>query len=336
MSEFDELAILPGSPQECELLRRQLNSLNEQENTILAAAIQRQPPTTVAEAAEHLRSLDKYTVCTPAGSYRQLGIYYLEHETNCPPEIYPYVDLEQLGELYEDNHPGLFIGNCFVVYPPNPSMAHADQVVKKEELPHFLQKQAAPEQGRDECREQIIHLELEVRGQECLLVLPDDSEHLDQMRGNLEISDFAEAKINDIAFSVPYLADLIPTDAISVEGANEMAEYIEDMLSQDGALLKFCSVLEAEEPDNFPAALALAQNLDDYERVLDDTEEYGKAVLTHIGADDEIISTIDGYTDFDALGRDMMAEDGVLRTQFGLIRRLSAPFQEEAPGQVMT
>jgi hypothetical protein len=94
--------------------------------------------------------------------------------------------------------------------------------------------------------------------------------------------------------------------------------------------------LEAEEPDNFPAALALAQNLDYYERVLDDTEEYGKAVLTHIGADDEIISTIDGYTDFDALGRDMMAEDGVLRTQFGLIRRLSAPFQDETPGQVMT
>ena len=37
--------------------------------------------------------------------------------------------------------------------------------------------------------------------------------------------------------------------------------------------------------------------LDDYERVPDDPEEYGKQVLERIGADEELISTLDGFTD---------------------------------------
>ena len=38
---------------------------------------------------------------------------------------------------------------------------------------------------------------------------------------------------------------------------------------------------------------------------------------------------IDSYIDFDQLGRDMMKEDGVRQTAFGLVRRLSEPFPPE-------
>ena len=55
-------------------------------------------------------------------------------------------------------------------------------------------------------------------------------------------------------------------------------------------------------------------------------DEYGKQVLRRVGADDEVIDTIDGYMDFARLGEDAMKEDGVLRTEFGLARRLSKPF----------
>ena len=58
-------------------------------------------------------------------------------------------------------------------------------------------------------------------------------------------------------------------------------------------------------------------------------------VLRRIGADDELLETIDGYTDFEQLGRAMMEEDGVRRTEFGLVRRPSEPFpaekQEQSP-----
>ena len=55
----------------------------------------------------------------------------------------------------------------------------------------------------------------------------------------------------------------------------------------------------------------------------DDPEEYGKRVLEQIGADEELISTLDGFTDFEALGSFYMQEDGVRRTDFGLLKRLS-------------
>ena len=47
------------------------------------------------------------------------------------------------------------------------------------------------------------------------------------------------------------------------------------------------------------------------------------------------METIDGYTDFDQLGRAMMEEDGVRQTGYGLIRRLSKPFPEPEIGQTM-
>ena len=44
------------------------------------------------------------------------------------------------------------------------------------------------------------------------------------------------------------------------------------------------------------------------------------------GADEELISVIDGYMDFEQFGEDSMKEDGVRQTEFGLVRRLSSPF----------
>ena len=63
--------------------------------------------------------------------------------------------------------------------------------------------------------------------------------------------------------------------------------------------------------------------------------EYGREALRRIGADDELLDTIDGYTDFDELGRAMMEQDGVRQTGFGLVRRLSKPFPEPEVGQTM-
>ena len=46
---------------------------------------------------------------------------------------------------------------------------------------------------------------------------------------------------------------------------------------------------------------------------------------------------LDGFTDFDALGRSEMEADGVRETSFGSVRRLSAPWPRQEPelGQTM-
>ena len=99
----------------------------------------------------------------------------------------------------------------------------------------------------------------------------------------------------------------------------------------DGDLLKYLAVLSVEPPADFPGALRLALELDDYERITEGSYEYGQSVLRRIGADEELISVIDGYMDFEQFGEDSMKEDGVRQTEFGLVRRLSSPFDGQTP-----
>ena len=65
--------------------------------------------------------------------------------------------------------------------------------------------------------------------------------------------------------------------------------------------------------------------------------EYGRDALRLAGAGDEIFELLDGFTDFDALGRSEMEQDGVRETSFGSIKRLSAPFPQpdQEIGQTM-
>lgn len=151
-------------------------------------------------------------------------------------------------------------------------------------------------------------------------------------QGNYFQENYVGAKVS---FSVPYMDEHIPTTGVCVEDANELAWAIEGMQCEDGELLKYLSVLSVEQPGTMQEALRCAMNLDDYERIPEDTYEYGQTVLRRIGADDELIDTIDGYMDFEKLGEDAMVEDGVRRTEFGLIRRCSSPFAEETQAMEM-
>ena len=161
------------------------------------------------------------------------------------------------------------------------------------------------------------------------LVLPASEKQLEHTKQSLGIEDFAQAVIANAEYTVPYLNQLIPMDGITVEDANEMALCLQKMEQEDGELLQFCAVLEVEQPDTFAEAVSIAMAQDDYDRVPEDMDEYGKQVLRRAGADDEVIDTIDGYMDFAQLGRDSMTDDGVRLTEFGLVRRLNKPFPPE-------
>lgn len=183
-------------------------------------------------------------------------------------------------------------------------------------------------------RTMILTLATTERGD--TLVLPASEGQLNHAKKDLGIDDFSQAAIAGVDYAVPYLERLIPTDCVSVEDANALALCLKEMEQEDGEILKFCAVLQVEQPATFTEALNIAMDRDDYERVPEDMDEYGKQVLRRIGADDEIIDTIDGYMDFSQLGRDSMEEDGVRRTSFGLVRRLSEPFPPEPEiGQTM-
>ena len=121
-------------------------------------------------------------------------------------------------------------------------------VVQKEHLPRYSQ---APEPWRNENRDEMLCMTLRVDGKpDYTLVLPADEEYLDAVKAYLDIDVFADALLCDIRFKVPYIGELIrDTDCPAVEDYNDFAEALEDIWQQDGALLTYAAVLEAERPD---------------------------------------------------------------------------------------
>ena len=194
------------------------------------------------------------------------------------------------------------------------------------------------EPWRDESRDEMLRMTLRVDGKpDYTLVLPADEEYLDAVKNYLDIDVFADAMLCDIRFKVPYIGELIrDTDCPAVEDYNDFAEALEDIWQQDGALLTYAAVLEAERPDTLRGACELLQDLDNYQRITEDAYGYGQQRLQEtLGLDDEAIYELDGYMDFEKYGQDCMENDCVTKTEFGLLRRLDPPFPEQTQGQQM-
>ena len=194
------------------------------------------------------------------------------------------------------------------------------------------------EPWRDESRDEMLRMTLRVDGKpDYLLVLPADEEYLDSVKSYLDIDVFADAMLRDIRFKVPYIGELIcDTDCPAVEDYNDFAEALEGIWQQDGMLLTYAAVLEAEKPETLRGALELLQNLDNYQRITEGAYGYGQQRLQEtLGLDDEAICELDGYMDFEKYGADCMENDHVIETEFGRLRRLEPPFPEQTQEQQM-
>ena len=260
----------------------------------------------VLQAATHIKpsNMDCYEIIPEVTTHQALGRWLVEHdrlEEKVPRSLRPYLDYRSIGVDYCNAHEGEFLSAGYVGI----RMDAAEQILE--------------EQG-------TLHLTLATAESWYYLTLPASAEKLENAKRKLNVKDFAQAGITAVKFSAPQLNGLVPLDTICVEDANELALCLKEMEQEDGEERKFCAALEAEQPSTFAEALNIAIDIDDYELVPENSEEYGKQVLRRIGADDEIIDTIDGYMDFAQLGTDSLVEDGVRRTEFGLVCRLSMPF----------
>ena len=103
--------------QELDAVRRRVGTLTADEETILAAIILRYAPESTEQVMELLDHVSDYTILKGVNCYESLGRYYLTHETSVPEELYEYMNLDALGCRYEDEHPGVFVGNAYVQYP---------------------------------------------------------------------------------------------------------------------------------------------------------------------------------------------------------------------------
>ena len=128
---------------------------------------------------------------------------------------------------------------------------------------------------------------------------------------------------------------LVPSNLITVESANELASCLVKMRQKDYEVEKYLAILEAEQPETFQGALELASERDNYERVPMNLEAYGKASLRQIGADKAVLKAIDRFMDFAGYGEEAMERDGVMKTRFAAIRRVSKPMEQHPQEQTM-
>ena len=255
--------------------------------------------------------LDDYTVLPDVSTGSALGKYLVEHNVgNFPESVRPYLDYQIIGAEFYADHGGAYCRSGYAV--------------RKDVLPAEL---IEPEQDRQS--KWLMLLRLKTKSTATDLTLPANEKSMDSAKKKLGIDEFAEAVIVVVDYTLPYLATMIPQDCITVEDANELALAIEDMQQTDGELLKYLSVLETAQPDTFTEAYHLALDLNDYERVTGDKEEYGRMVLERLGADEDILNEIDDFMDYESFGEAWMREDGVVKTEFGLVRRLPEPLEQE-------
>ena len=194
------------------------------------------------------------------------------------------------------------------------------------------------EPWRNENRDEMLRMTLRVEGKpNYTLVLPADEEYLDAVKAYLDIDVFADAMLCDIRFKVPYIGELIrDTDCPAVEDYNDFAEALEDIWQQDGMLLTYAAVLEAERPDTLRGACELLQDLDNYQRITEGAYGYGQQRLQEtLGLDDEGIAELEGFMDFEKYGQLCMENDGVVTTEFGRLRCSEPPFSEQEQGMRM-
>lgn len=310
MTGYEDLKALPGTDRERGWLEERLETLSEKEKTVLSAAMLRWPPETMAEAINHLLSLEEYGICFPANNYAQLGKFYLRYEASVLEAAILYADLDRLGMMYEDKHPGLFIGNCFVVYPSAPPI-----------LRYTGQDTEIPDDTGWSVK---VKLASQAIPEGVWLRLPDYS----RVNGG---------KPDEVALALQALrarsldsCTLLDARCCLTEVGNLMEQYSDVVdLVNDGCDLgyvldeqdqgrphfmeRFAAALEYEGCHDLCLALDISQNLDCYKWVpSDDLKVVGVQKLREAGVPEELI--LSGCINLEGYASDLLEEAGYFLT----------------------
>ena len=342
LNDFDYLAQLPGEEQERRWLQERLETLSVREGTILAAATLKDPPEDMAQAINQLQTLDEYTVRMGAVSYEALGMAYLLNETKMPENALPFVDLTQMGTHYEDKHPGLFVGDCYVEYPRS-----VPQPV------YHGQGSPLPEDNDWSVKLKIASPAVPEGVWMCLPDLPNWDD--DTFQGEsltlraLHVQHWSECVLLDAQCILPEAGNLM-------EQYDDLADLLYDgqelgyVLAERGQgsptfMARYAAALELEHCRNLRFALDISQNLQCYDWVqCADLETSAEVLLLDAGVSEELIRA--SGIDLTAYKAHLLEQDGYTPTADGLgyIRRnakefhyqYSTPAQpQEEPGMAM-
>ena len=227
--------------------------MDSRERNIYAGALDGNSINDLNDMIRVAEQVSDYILIPNVNSDVTLGRYVavagqIQGDPRFPEAAWPYLDFAKIGAEYYAEHGGAY--------------TYAGYVLRKQDDELVREKKSK------------IQLDLSSSQAQVSVCLPATKEELERVKRTLGIDCFAEAAVTKVSFSVPYMDEHIPTTGVCVEDANELAWAIEGMQCEDGELLKYLSVLSVEQPGTMQEALRCAMNLDDYERIPEDTYEY--------------------------------------------------------------
>lgn len=305
--------------------RGHLKELSTKKGDELELAILKMDPDTSKDAVNLLLALPDYEVICPAGSYEQLGEYYLRYEVGRPALI-PFANLEQIGWNYEDSHLGIFVGDCFVGLPiQEPRQFYDGSNLDK--LP-------------DTDWSLRLKLASPAMPEGVWVCLPDnaieDDGRLDEIGlalRELKVQTVQECRLLDVRCSLPELS-------VGLDEYQDLADLIYDgnnlgyVLQEKGQgaphfLEKLRAALEYEHCHDLKLALDIAENLNCYDYCpASDVEQFGKEVLLRQGESVFQDPVLKGWIDLKAFGEAQLEQQGYLlnTSETGYIRRNGQEF----------
>ena len=281
--------------------------LGKQGDALLAEVLQR-PPSITVDAINCLLELPYYEVCYPAGSYEELGEYYLLYEAGAPASVLPYTELKAVGQRYAALTPGLFLDGCYVTVPYRP-LTHVYNRKNTEVL---------------DSRDWSLRLKLAsaAHADGVWLRLPDYSSLNDSKPDEIALAlrelkaeSLQECTLLDAKCSLPKVQNLMDQyNSLEdlVRDGNDLGFLLDERgQGTPGFEEKFAAVLEFENCYTLKLALDLGQNLSCYDFLpAGDIAQFGRDALAGHGSGDGEPLILFDCIDYRAYGASLLEQSG--------------------------
>lgn len=316
------LTLAEGLPEEA-WLKEHLSELSAKETIQLTAAVMKDAPKTGKDALECVLTAPAYEVWYPAGNYAELGSHYLKHEAEIPKDLLPYMDLDALGQLCEDENPGVFVGDCYVVYPNQASMQMNRITV------HDMDWSVKLKLSSSEKPDGVW-----LRLPDCSML--DDGAPADETAlalHTLGVTEIQDCHLLEAKCVLPQAGDLMAqySDIPNlIYDGNDLGFVLDEQgQGMPDFMERFTSALDFEGFCTLKLVLDIAQNLHCYDYIkADKVETYAREELKKAGVDLSSAPLADACIDYQEYGADLLDEQEYQLTAdgSGYIRRNEQEF----------
>lgn len=334
LHDHDETLLhLPGTAAEREWLEGHLEVLSVKERIALTAAVAREPPQDMAGAVNCLLSLEWYEVRGHADSYEVLGGFFCS-EQSIPMEQRPFFDKAALGRLYEKQHPGAFIGNCYVEFPEKQPALRYDG----SELPDIESESWSV---RLKLASEAVPEGVWIRLPDYDAAFRDDPGEIELAMDELGVKRFPECTLLDARCVLPCVQGLTGQYAKLndlIDDGQELGFLLDQRGQGDPNFLeRFAAALEFEDCRRLSDAVCIGRDLDNYELVSVDAfldqiqQELDREEWAKYG---DAVKSCFNYTAYTAA---MAERQGYQLTDDGcrFIRKRDSPEMEQQPIMTM-